>query len=86
MPSCRSKFVDHTHATAVLSLADQPDGAELCARGLSATRLALVPYIMPGFALAKKAAEIYEADPEVEGLVLLKHGIFTFGDDAPGSL
>ena len=37
---------------------------------------------MPGFLLAKKAAEIFEADPEVEGLVLLKHGIFTFGDTA----
>jgi NAD(P)-dependent dehydrogenase (short-subunit alcohol dehydrogenase family) len=37
---------------------------------------------MPGFLLAKKAAEIFEADPAVEGLVLLKHGIFTFGDTA----
>ena len=38
-------------------------------------------YIMPGFALAKKAAEVFEADPAVEGLVLAKHGIFTFGAD-----
>ena len=37
---------------------------------------------MPGFLLAKAAAEIFEADPAVEGLVLLKHGIFTFGDTA----
>jgi NAD(P)-dependent dehydrogenase (short-subunit alcohol dehydrogenase family) len=37
---------------------------------------------MPGFLLARKAAEIYEQDPAVEGLVLLKHGIFTFGDTA----
>jgi rhamnose utilization protein RhaD (predicted bifunctional aldolase and dehydrogenase) len=41
-----------------------------------------VPYIMPGFQLAKKAAEVYEADPSVEGLILEKHGIFTFGDTA----
>jgi rhamnose utilization protein RhaD (predicted bifunctional aldolase and dehydrogenase)/NAD(P)-dependent dehydrogenase (short-subunit alcohol dehydrogenase family) len=75
------KFVDHTHSTAVLSLADQPDGDERCAE-LYEGRLGLVPYIMPGFQLAKKAAEIFEADPDVEGLVLLKHGIFTFGESA----
>ncbi|HXP29928.1 MAG TPA: bifunctional aldolase/short-chain dehydrogenase [Stellaceae bacterium] len=74
-------YVDHTHATAVLSLVDQPDGADL-ARAVFGRRLALVPYIPPGFALAKRAAEIYEADPEVEGLVLVKHGIFTFGSSA----
>jgi len=75
------KFVDHTHSTAVLSLADQPDAAERCA-DLYDGRLGLVPYVMPGFQLAKKAAEIFDADPAVEGLVLLKHGIFTFGDTA----
>ena len=75
------KFVDHTHSTAVLGIADQPDAAEQCA-DLYAGRLGLVPYIMPGFQLAKKAAEVFEQDPEVEGLVLLQHGIFTFGDTA----
>jgi len=75
------KYVDHTHSTAVLSLTDQPDAAERCA-GLYGRRLGLVPYIMPGFQLAKKAAEVFEGDPAVEGLVLLKHGIFTFGETA----
>lgn len=75
------KYIDHTHSTAVLSLADQPDAAERCA-DLYGGRMGLVPYIMPGFLLAKKAAEVFEADPPVEGLVLLKHGIFTFGDTA----
>jgi len=75
------KFIDHTHSTAVLSLADQPDAADRCA-SLYGRRMGLVPYIMPGFLLAKKAAEVFEADPDVEGLVLLKHGIFTFGDTA----
>ncbi|MGH7033232.1 MAG: bifunctional aldolase/short-chain dehydrogenase, partial [Stellaceae bacterium] len=75
------KYVDHTHSTAVLSIADQPDAEALCAE-IYGRRLGVVPYIMPGFALAKKAAEVYEADPSVEGLVLLKHGIFTFGADA----
>ena len=75
------KYVDHTHSTAVLSLADQPDAAERCA-DLYGRRMGIVPYIMPGFLLAKKAAEVFESDPPVEGLVLLKHGIFTFGDTA----
>src|SRR5712672_1213830 len=75
------KFVDHTHATAVLSLADQPDAAEHVA-DLYGPKIGIVPYIMPGFLLAKKAAEIFEAQPEVEGLILLKHGIFSFGDTA----
>jgi rhamnose utilization protein RhaD (predicted bifunctional aldolase and dehydrogenase)/NAD(P)-dependent dehydrogenase (short-subunit alcohol dehydrogenase family) len=75
------KYVDHTHSTAVLSLTDQPDAAERCA-DLYGRRMGLVPYIMPGFQLAKKAAEVFEGDPAVEGLVLLKHGIFTFGETA----
>jgi rhamnose utilization protein RhaD (predicted bifunctional aldolase and dehydrogenase)/NAD(P)-dependent dehydrogenase (short-subunit alcohol dehydrogenase family) len=75
------KYVDHTHSTAVLSLTDQPDAAERCGDIYRKT-LGLVPYIMPGFHLAKKAAEVFEDDPGVEGLVLLKHGIFTFGETA----
>ena len=75
------KFIDHTHSTAVLSLVDQPNG-EALSRELYGRRMGYVPYIMPGFALAKKAAEVYEQDPSVEGLILLKHGIFTFGETA----
>ena len=74
-------FVDHTHSTAVLSLIDQPNGVELCEEVYDG-RMGVVPYIMPGFGLAKKSAEIFEADPKVEGLILLKHGVFTFGADA----
>jgi rhamnose utilization protein RhaD (predicted bifunctional aldolase and dehydrogenase)/NAD(P)-dependent dehydrogenase (short-subunit alcohol dehydrogenase family) len=75
------KFVDHTHATAVLSLIDQTNSDVLCAETFG-QRLGFVPYVMPGFALAKKAAEVFEKAPAVEGLILDKHGIFTFGDDA----
>jgi rhamnose utilization protein RhaD (predicted bifunctional aldolase and dehydrogenase)/NAD(P)-dependent dehydrogenase (short-subunit alcohol dehydrogenase family) len=74
-------FVDHTHASAVLSLVDQPDGEEICGEVYDG-RMGFVPYLKPGFALAKKAAEVYEARPDVEGLILGKHGIFTFGADA----
>src|SRR5438128_5158571 len=75
------KFVDHTHSTAVLSLTDQPDGDALCEE-VYGERMGYVPYIMPGFALAKAAAEVFERDPNVEGLILHRHGIFTFGADA----
>jgi len=74
-------FVDHTHATAILSLTDQPDGEAICADVFDG-RLGIVPYIMPGFALAKKSAEVFEADPQAAGLILHKHGIFTFGASA----
>ena len=75
------KFIDHTHAWATLAITDQSDGDAICAE-LYGNRAALVPYIMPGFALAKKACEVASAHPDVEGLILLKHGIFTFGDNA----
>ncbi len=75
------KFVDHTHSTAVLALTDQPDG-EAIARDTFGTRMAYVPYTIPGFALAKSVAEIYAANPKVEGLILLRHGIFTFAEGA----
>jgi rhamnose utilization protein RhaD (predicted bifunctional aldolase and dehydrogenase)/NAD(P)-dependent dehydrogenase (short-subunit alcohol dehydrogenase family) len=75
------KFIDHTHSIAVLSIADQPNAAELCSE-VYGKRMGQVPYIMPGFALAKKAAEVFEQDRSVEGLILLKHGIFTFGESA----
>jgi rhamnose utilization protein RhaD (predicted bifunctional aldolase and dehydrogenase)/NAD(P)-dependent dehydrogenase (short-subunit alcohol dehydrogenase family) len=75
------KFIDHTHSTAVLSLTDQPDGEALC-REVYGSRVGYVPYLMPGFGLAKAAAKMFDADPSVEGLVLVKHGIFSFGADA----
>jgi rhamnose utilization protein RhaD (predicted bifunctional aldolase and dehydrogenase)/NAD(P)-dependent dehydrogenase (short-subunit alcohol dehydrogenase family) len=75
------RFVDHTHSTAVLSLTDQPDGDALCAQVYGA-RMGYVPYIIPGFALAKAAAEVFEREPSVEGLILHRHGIFTFGESA----
>ena len=75
------KFIDHTHSTAVLALTDQPDG-EAIARDVFGDRVAYVPYTIPGFALAKSVAEIFDRHSQVEGLVLLQHGIFTVGETA----
>ncbi len=75
------KFIDHTHATAALSLIDQPDGEARCAE-VYKDRIAFVPYLMPGFGLAKTAIEVFERAGACEGLILSKHGIVTFGDTA----
>jgi rhamnose utilization protein RhaD (predicted bifunctional aldolase and dehydrogenase)/NAD(P)-dependent dehydrogenase (short-subunit alcohol dehydrogenase family) len=75
------KFIDHTHSTAVLALTDQADGEALC-REVYGKRVGYVPYLMPGFGLAKAAAQVFDRDPSVEGLILVKHGIFSFGADA----
>jgi rhamnose utilization protein RhaD (predicted bifunctional aldolase and dehydrogenase) len=82
-------YVDHTHSIALLALADQPDAEVIC-RQVDGDRVALVPYVMPGFDLALAAAAAYEQAAaraaaqgiELEGMVLLKHGLFSFGATA----
>ncbi len=74
-------YVDHTHANAVLAVTNQPD-AVAQTRAVWGDRVGIVPYVMPGFRLAKVCADIYEQRPDVEGLILLGHGIFTFGSTA----
>ncbi len=76
------RFVDHTHSTAILAIVDQGDDSEALCRKVFGPRMGYVPYIKPGFDLAKAAAEVFDRDPTVEGLILDKHGIFTFGDSA----
>ncbi len=78
------KFVDHTHATAMLALANMPNVEEVV-KEIFGDKVALVPYIMPGFELAKVAADIFDQNPNVEGLHLINHGHFTFGPDAKSS-
>ena len=75
------RFIDHTHANAIVALTNQPKGAEICGQVFGA-RVGLVPYVRSGLALARKAHAVYSANPDVDGLILMKHGIVTFGDDA----
>jgi rhamnulose-1-phosphate aldolase/alcohol dehydrogenase len=74
-------FVDHTHANAILVLTDQPDG-ERHVREALGPEVPVLPWIMPGFPLAKAVAAALERAPHCRGIVLAKHGLFTFGDDA----
>ena len=74
-------YVDHTHANAILALTDQPDPERHVRQALGDAVLVL-PWIMPGFPLAKAVAAAFEQHPQVRGIVLAKHGLFTFGSTA----
>jgi rhamnose utilization protein RhaD (predicted bifunctional aldolase and dehydrogenase)/NAD(P)-dependent dehydrogenase (short-subunit alcohol dehydrogenase family) len=78
------KFIDHSHADAILVIADQPNSKLIC-ENIYGETMGVVPYIMPGFNLAKAAAEVFEKNPNVKGLVLINHGLFTFGNTAKES-
>lgn len=75
------KFIDHTHSVVSTAIACLPDAEAVTAR-IFGGRVGFVPYIMPGFQLARAAAAAFERDPRVEGLLLAKHGIFTMGETA----
>jgi rhamnose utilization protein RhaD (predicted bifunctional aldolase and dehydrogenase)/NAD(P)-dependent dehydrogenase (short-subunit alcohol dehydrogenase family) len=79
-----AKFIDHTHAVAVLALADQPDAEAVLARVYGPDVIA-VPYVPPGFALAQRAAAAFEAHPGASAMVLVRHGVFTWGESAQES-
>jgi len=77
------KYVDHTHADAVVTISNSA-GGEQKIRSLYGNRVVIVPYVHPGFELAKKikAATTGLDWGKVEGLIVLNHGIFTFADRA----
>jgi rhamnose utilization protein RhaD (predicted bifunctional aldolase and dehydrogenase)/NAD(P)-dependent dehydrogenase (short-subunit alcohol dehydrogenase family) len=75
------KFVDHTHADAVLNVTNRPGGLNFCKK-VFGNKVSVVPYVMPGFMLAKKINEVYSKNPNINCLILMNHGIFTFADDA----
>ena len=80
------KYVDHTHADAVLSVSNAPDG-ERRIREIYGGRVVVIPYIMAGFDLAAYCAREFprQATRSTVGMVLLSHGIFSFGPDAKTS-
>lgn len=76
-------FVDHTHADAVVTISNTATGNGRI-QELYGDNMLIVPYVMPGFLLAK---EIYTLTRDldwnnIEGMILLNHGVFTFHDDA----
>jgi len=77
------KYVDHTHADAVVTISNTSNGEERI-REIYGNRVVIVPYVMPGFDLAKEVGLLFSemASDETEGMVLLNHGIFSFGNTA----
>lgn len=80
------KFVDHTHADVIVTLTNTPE-REAFITELYGKRILIIPYVMPGFILART---VYEMTKDIDwssldGLVLMNHGLFTFADDAKTS-
>ncbi len=77
------KFVDHTHADAVLTVTNSTEAAERV-REIYGDSVVVIPYVMPGFDLARLCAERLAAGlgPRTVGMVLMNHGIFSFGETA----
>jgi len=77
------KYVDHTHADAVVTISNTSNGEERI-REIYGNRVVIVPYVMPGFDLAKEVGRLFSkmASDKTEGMVLLNHGIFSFGNTA----
>lgn len=73
------RHIDHTHANAIVSLTNQPHGEDLIRELFPDT--IIVPYVMPGFDLAKACDVAFRANPGGDGMILLKHGIFTWSED-----
>lgn len=80
------KYVDHTHADAVVTVTNSV-GGEARIREIYGDSVVVIPYVMPGFDLARLCAELFsqQAGPQTIGMVLLNHGIFSFGGTAQES-
>ncbi len=80
------RFVDHTHADALLAVTNTQDG-EKRVQEIYGDDVVIIPYVMPGFDLARLCAQKFAADAHAGtiGMVLLKHGIFSFGATAKES-
>ena len=80
------KYVDHTHADAVVTITNTTAGEDRI-REIYGDRVVIIPYVMPGFDLAKDVARIFseQSTDKTEGMILMNHGIFSFGGNAKES-
>lgn len=78
-----AKYVFHTHADAVLAITNTPSGVARM-REIYGDALIIVPYVRPGFPVAKRCAAAFAAElsAHTSGVVLLRHGLFSFGETA----
>lgn len=80
------KYVDHSHADAVVAISNSPNGEALL-RSIYGDEVLILPYIMPGFILARQVSAATRGVDwnRIRGIILLHHGIFTFHEDAKTS-
>jgi rhamnose utilization protein RhaD (predicted bifunctional aldolase and dehydrogenase)/NAD(P)-dependent dehydrogenase (short-subunit alcohol dehydrogenase family) len=78
------KFVDHTHPDAILAVSNQADGEKRLKEALGET-VPLLPYYPSGFKLAKAVAEVLDSNPATSAIVLMQHGLVTWGATAKES-
>lgn len=77
-------FIDHTHPDAILTLTNQRGGTRLVAEALG-TDVLVLPYVHPGFDLAKAVDQALTKAPHSRAMVLMKHGLLTWGETAQAS-
>jgi rhamnose utilization protein RhaD (predicted bifunctional aldolase and dehydrogenase)/NAD(P)-dependent dehydrogenase (short-subunit alcohol dehydrogenase family) len=75
------RFIDHTHADAILGLTNQA-GGERVVRDALGESVVVLPYVRPGFRLAKASADAFDASPGCGAMVWMHHGLLTWGDTA----
>ncbi len=77
------KYVDHTHADAVVTITNTADGLARI-KEIYGDAVVTIPYVMPGFDLARECARRFAAEGRENtiGMVLMNHGIFSFGASA----
>ncbi|MCB9672454.1 MAG: bifunctional aldolase/short-chain dehydrogenase [Alphaproteobacteria bacterium] len=78
------RYIDHSHPDALLAISNLPDGPARL-REAFGEDVIYVDYVMPGFALARAAADAFEANEAAIGMVLVGHGLFSWGDTARDS-
>jgi len=78
------QYIDHTHADVILALTNRVDGKEIVRDALG-DEVIVLKYVRSGFSLANAAAAAFAASPMSKGMVLLKHGLLTWGKTARAS-
>ncbi|MCL4307361.1 MAG: class II aldolase/adducin family protein, partial [Candidatus Thermoplasmatota archaeon] len=77
-------YVDHSHSDAILSITNTTMAPEEIKHILG--NVMVIPYIPPGFKLARAIlGSIESMGPEIRGIVLSRHGLFTFGESGKES-
>jgi rhamnose utilization protein RhaD (predicted bifunctional aldolase and dehydrogenase)/NAD(P)-dependent dehydrogenase (short-subunit alcohol dehydrogenase family) len=80
------KFVDHTHTDALVTIMNTPSGRERV-EDIYGNSVVVIPYVMPGFLLARRCFGMFPkaVHAKTTGMVLMNHGLFTFGETAQES-